>query len=77
MTIYFFIIITILDLYKQCFIADANMTSFSAYQSLSAAQKQQAEEELKGFAAKVEDMDLAKLKAIEHLYNTADYLDKV
>ena len=46
-------------------------------ESLSTAQKREAEEELKGFAAKVEDMNLAKLKAIEHLYNTADYLDKV
>jgi len=45
--------------------------------SLSTAQKQELEEELKGFATKVEDMNLAKQKAIEHLYDTADYLDKV
>lgn len=46
-------------------------------QRLSTAQKQELEEELKGFAAKVEDMNLAKLKAIEHLYDAANYLDKV
>lgn len=46
-------------------------------QRLSTAQKQEVEEELKGFAAKVEDMNLAKLKAIEHLYDAANYLDKV
>ena len=44
---------------------------------LSTAQKQELEEELKGFATKVDDMNLAKLKAIQHLYDTADYLDKV
>ena len=45
--------------------------------NLSAAQKQELEEELKGFAAKVEDMTLAKQKAIGHLYDTANHLDKV
>ena len=45
--------------------------------NLSKAQKQQLEKELKGFAANVEDMNLAKQKAIEHLYDTANLLDKV
>ena len=51
--------------------------TFSNRSSLSTAQNQELEEELKGFATKVEDMNLAKQKAIEHLYGTADYLDKV
>ena len=45
--------------------------------NLSKAQKRELEKELKGFATKVEDMTLAKQKAIEHLYDTANYLDKV
>ena len=45
--------------------------------NLSTAQKQQLEKELKGFVANVEDMNLAKLTAIEHLYDTANHLDKV
>lgn len=45
--------------------------------NLSATQKQELEEELKGFAAKVEDMNLAKQKAIGHLFDTANLLDKV
>ena len=62
----------------QCFAGPTNMTS-SVYDRsrLSTPQKQELEGELQGFAAKVEDMKLAKQKAIQHLYDTADYLDKV
>ena len=52
------------------------MTFFNR-SSLSTAQKRELEEELQGFAAKVEDMNLAKQKAIAHLYDAANYLDKV
>lgn len=46
-------------------------------ENLSKIEKQQLEAQLKEFAMKVEDMDLAKRNAIEQLYATADYLDKV
>ncbi len=46
-------------------------------ETLSKAQKQKYEGELKEFAAKVEDMNFAKRNAIEHLNVTAGYLDKV
>ena len=43
----------------------------------SKAQRQELEAELKQFAEKVEDMNLAKRNASEHLYVTANHLDKV
>ena len=46
-------------------------------ENLSKIEKQQLEAQLKEFAMKVDDMDLAKRNAIEQLYATADYLDKV
>lgn len=65
----------ILDVNKQSSVVETNM-SFSNG-NLSKAQKRELEKELKGFATKVEDMTLAKQKTIEHLYDTANYLDKV
>lgn len=45
--------------------------------TLSNTETQELEVELKEFAGKVENMNRAKRNAIEHLYVTADYLDKV